>query len=287
MATNLVNFLRERLAIDRLSVIVDVGSNPFGNPPYNALIKAKAAQVIGFEPQEAAFERLKPRQSEYEKHLPYAIGDGSEGTLRVCSNSGFTSLLEPNRKFIDYLGGWGGLTRVVDRIPMQTKRLDDIDEIPKIDLLKIDIQGGETAVFEAGVDKLENAVMVISEVAFAPIYEDQPLVSDQMQTLAKQGFMLHTFLGLRKVMLIRPGTRGRLDHRKIQNQLTDIDGVFIKDMTQPETLSDDQLKQMALLATGVIQSYDLTIAAIWELEKRSLVPEDVREDFIALIEEIQ
>jgi len=53
---------------------------------------------------------------------------------------------------------------VIERVPLETRRLDDVDEIAHLDLLKIDIQGGEVAVFRNGHKKLAEAVAIQTEV---------------------------------------------------------------------------------------------------------------------------
>ena len=83
---------------------------------------------------------------------------------------------------------------MVERVSLPTKRLDDIEDLPQFDLLKIDVQGGECLVFRNGPEKLSRALAVITEVAALPIYRDQPLLHDQLAALAVHGFHLHKFL---------------------------------------------------------------------------------------------
>ena len=57
--------------------------------------------------------------------------------------------------------------------PIQTHRLDDIEEISDIDFIKIDTQGAEYQIIEAGQKKITNAVAMHVELSFKPIYHGE------------------------------------------------------------------------------------------------------------------
>ncbi|PQP54937.1 FkbM family methyltransferase, partial [Mycolicibacterium austroafricanum] len=82
---------------------------------------------------------------------------------------------------------------VLERIPLSTHRLDDISEIEHLDFLKIDIQGGELAVFQNGRTKLADAVAIQTEVSFVTLYRDQPTMGDVDVEMRSQGFVPHCF----------------------------------------------------------------------------------------------
>jgi FkbM family methyltransferase len=277
-----LSVLLDLLRTERPTHIVDVGSNPVNSPPYKLLAEGKHAVIVGFEPQAEAFAKLESQQSETEVHLPYAIGDGSTGELNITKSSGFTSLLEADTDTLDYLGRFRRLTRVLDRVPLETRKLDDVQEIRDMDLLKIDIQGGELAVFQYGKAKLSNAVAVITEVAFLPIYKDQPLLDDQMAELRAQGFMLHKFLFAKQMKLERPETSS-LDKRTHANQLLDGDAVFIRDLRDPAAVDSEQLKHLAILADSTFHSHDLVLVCLAELAGREEVPADAAARYRALL----
>ncbi|QFS82803.1 2-O-methyltransferase NoeI [Roseivivax sp. THAF40] len=269
-----IETLRGLLAPERLTEIIDVGANPTELPLYMPLVDAKAARVTGFEPQPAAFEALGPRQSAYERYLPYAVGDGQPGTLHICRKDGFTSLLEPEPITRTYLWRpwWSRMTKVLDKIPVETRRLDDMEEIEALDLLKIDIQGGELSVFQNGREKLANALVVVTEVAFMPLYKDQPLLDQQMTELLSQGFLLHSFRGMVDSALFDARymhvPRG---HHKY-GQLIDSDAIFLRDPRRMTAFGDDQLKHYALLADGALDMPDLAARCLTELVRREAIP---------------
>jgi FkbM family methyltransferase len=58
---------------------------------------------------------------------------------------------------------------VIDRVPVHARRLDDISEIEHLNFLKIDVQGGELAVFQGGKSKLSETVAIQTEISFVPL----------------------------------------------------------------------------------------------------------------------
>jgi len=265
-----VGFLREVLQPARLIEIFDIGANPVdGPPPYTALLECDLARVTGFEPQPAAFAELQKRQGASERYLPYAIGDGQEHELKICSGSGMTSLLEPDFHMLNHFEFLLPFAQVVTREQISTRRLDDIEEIEHLDYLKIDIQGSELSVFQNGREKLRNAVAIHTEVSFMPLYKDQPLFGQVDVELRDQGFVPHRFAYI-KNCIIAP-TRINGDPRQPLHQLLEADVVYVRDFTRPELMSDEQLKQLCLIADLVYGSKDLTFRCMLLLEQRGAI----------------
>ena len=254
----------------RLSRIVDVGANPFNDPPYLALLKAGGCEVTGFEPQEDALERLNASKGPHETYLPHAVGDGGEGTLRVFKLAGFTSLYPPDQAAMAFLGKprWG---RVEREVPLTTVTLDDCPGLGPFDLLKIDIQGGECDVFRGARRLLAEALVVISEVRFYPLYEGEPMLGGVDCELRDQGFQLHKFMFTESRALGSPQME-RLRFRQLQDQLVDGDAVYLRDMRDMTQISDEQLKHLAILAAAVFASHSLVLFCLDHLIKRGAIP---------------
>lgn len=251
----------------RKTRILDVGANPVARPPYADLFEMGAAEVWGFEPQQPAFDALQESKGEGEHYLPFAVGNGKAGTLHVCRQDGFTSLLQGNRQVLDYLNAWHDAMTVEKSIPVTTHRLDDMDDLPEPDLLKIDVQGAEKMIFENGRRKLRAAVAVITEVAFIPLYRNQPLYQDQAACLQKMGFFAHKFMFVKSVPVRTRMMRG-LAPRRHASQMVDGDAVFLSGLLTPDRLSDEQLKHMAICADAVFQSYDVALKCLSILSER-------------------
>lgn len=276
-------YLSKILNTERMTEIVDIGSNPMNTPDYDQMVKAGIVRVTGFEPQPSAFEKLKEQETEIERHLPYAIGDGEASVLNVCRSPGMTSLLEPDPASFAFLNRWARASRVIEKFPMSTHRLDDLDEIVHMDLLKIDIQGGELTVFQHGRKKLKTALAVMTEVGFMPLYKDQPLLDDQMAELREQGFMLHKFAFAKQVPL-GSGFEIPLRPSALSSQLVDGDAIFIKDLRDPEKWETEDLKHLALLADGCFFSFDLAVRCLSILMKRNVIS---RQNIIDYIDHLQ
>jgi FkbM family methyltransferase len=79
-----------------------------------------------------------------------------------------------------------------------TVRVDTIDNfceqnnINEIDILKLDVQGGEMLVLEGAIQMLSSKKInvIFMEVEFIEIYENQPLFHDMTVFLAKYGYRL-------------------------------------------------------------------------------------------------
>lgn len=269
-AADRLAFLIDALQPQRRTRVVDIGANPINEPPYRLLMDIDGCDVWGFEPQQSAYDALIKQAGPREHYLPHAVGDGSTGVLHICKDSGFTSMLEPNEAAFDYLGRFQRAGRVVQTIPFATRRLDDLD-MPQADLIKIDIQGGERAVFQNGRDMLAGAVAVITEVAAIPLYKDQPLLGAQMAELAESGYHLHRFMTFKAVPVKRLETAGRT--RAVRSQLIDGDAVFIRALLALKDQDTEWLKHLAVLSDGVFGSFDLTALVLDLLLTRRTVTE--------------
>lgn len=159
-----------------------------------------------------------------------------------------------------------GNFRVLDTERVETRRLDDIEECPEPDLLKLDIQGAELDVLKNGREKLTNAVVIESEVEFIPIYKNQPLFGDLQVFLRDCGFVLHKLIDVGG-RGIRPMHRGQTPFAAI-SQLLWADAVFVRDFTKLELYGEAELIKAAIILHHVYFSYDLVMHLLRELDRR-------------------
>ncbi|MGH6881488.1 MAG: FkbM family methyltransferase, partial [Hypericibacter sp.] len=211
--------------------------------------------LSGFEPQADAFAQLVAGARPNETYLPYAVGDGADHTLHICRSPGMASLLEPDPQSMALFHGFPKWGEVVETRPVATHRLDDIAEIDAVDYLKIDVQGSELAVFQGGRDKLSSAMAVHTEVSFVTLYRNQPTIGDIDLALRSLGFIPHAFVDINR-RAIAPITIDNDIYRGL-NQLLEADMVYLRDFRDPATLSDEQLKFLAIIAQGCYGSFDL------------------------------
>ena len=271
--------LSQLLQPRRLTEVVDIGANPIdGEPPYARMLKAGLCRVTGFEPQEQALDELRKRSGENETYLPYALADGGSHTLNICRASGMTSLLVPDPVNLDLFDVLKPLGEVTGRIALDTRRLDDIAEIQHLDFLKIDIQGGELAVFAGGMTKLSQAVAVQTEISFVTLYQDQPPLGEIDLELRRQGFVPHCFVEIKR-WPISPCVVNN-DPRQPLNQLLEADLVYVRDIARPAAMSDEQLKHLALIAHHCYKSFDLALRCLMLLEQRGVLEAGARQQYI-------
>ena len=274
--------LADILQLERLTEVVDIGANPIdGEPPYKPMLSAKLCRVTGFEPQESALTELLTKKSELESYLSYAVGDGETHTLKICRASGMTSLFEPDTTTLDLFAVLKPCGEVVQRIEMQTRKLDDITEIERLDFLKIDIQGAELAVFQNGVQKLANAVVIQTEVSFVTLYENQPAMGEIDIELRRQGFIPHCFAAVKKWM-IAPCVINN-NPRQPLNQLLEADIVYVRDFSKPDLMTNEQLKQLAMIVHHCYGSFDLALRCILILEQRNVLPIGSQQQYLNLL----
>ena len=136
-----------------------------------------------------------------------------------------------------------------------------------MDLLKLDVQGSELAIFQGGEEKLSGTVAIQTEVSFVPLYKKQPVLGDIDLELRGHGFIPHCFAALKK----RPIAPCVIDNnpRQAINQLLEADIVYVRDFRRPELMSDEQLKHLALICHHCYQSDDLALRCVLLLEQRN------------------
>ncbi|SDR56912.1 hypothetical protein SAMN05519103_05536 [Rhizobiales bacterium GAS113] len=118
--------LVEMLRPERLTAIVDIGANPLssdGEPPYRQMLAKRLCTVVGFEPQPDAHAELNQKKGDLEAYLPYAVGDGSVGILKVCRARGMSSLLSPDPRSLSLFPGFLDYGQVIQEIPVETRTL--------------------------------------------------------------------------------------------------------------------------------------------------------------------
>lgn len=280
--TDATDRLADFLRAERLTAVVDIGANPIdGDPPYKKMLTKRLCTLVGFEPQSEALAKLNESKSDLETYLPYAVGDGSCGTLKICQAPGMTSLFTPEPRILNQFWGFSQFGRVLREVEVDTRTLDSITEIGAFDFLKIDVQGGELAVFRGGRLRLGGAVAIQAEVSFMPLYKNQPVYGEIDLALRGLGFVPHMFASINKRMILplhnaeNPGA--------VMNQLLEADVVYVRDFTFPDRMSDEQFKHLAMIAHHCYGSYDLAAHCIHQLAQRGSLPPDAVGQYLSIL----
>jgi FkbM family methyltransferase len=258
----------ELAGIDLRVKVVDIGANPIdGAPPYMSMLQKGEAEVVGFEPNPEALATLNERKGPYETYLPNAVGDGNRHTLRICRAPGMTSLLEPDPAILGLFHGFPAWGEVLAQEEVDTVRLDDVPATEGIDMIKIDIQGGELMVLRNATERLRTVSVIQTEVEFMPLYKGQPLFSDVEIFLRSQGFIFHRFFPINSRAL-QPIVVGGSIYNGLSQQVW-ADGIFVRDFTRWEIYSDRQLLAAASIVHNCYQSVDLSLRLLIEYDRRT------------------
>ncbi|MBF0611317.1 MAG: FkbM family methyltransferase [Magnetococcales bacterium] len=267
------SMLFQILAPQHSTIIVDAGANPVDpTAHYRPLLETGRARLIGFEPQEEALALLEQTKGPCETYLPWVLGDGKEHSLQMCSASVMTSLLEPNPVACQAFHLFHEFTQVKNRLPVPTRTLDQLDEIPPIDHLKMNVCGSELMILSHGPQKLANVAVIQLEVAFIPLYLNQPTQGELDIMLRKMGMVPHSFSNIKRWCIKPLMVNG--DPRIPLNQLLVAEMVYVADFLHPQRLSDERLKQMAIILHYGYHSYDLVLYCLEELARRGTIHQE-------------
>ena len=249
--------------------VVDVGASSLGHEtePYAPLLRAGRASVLGFEPDAAALQELQRRASNAaagtHRYLPHFVGNGQPGTFHAMQWSLTSSLLPPQRAVLDRYHQLGNLVQPASQHAVQTVRLDDVVAPGGMDLLKIDVQGGELQVFDGAAARLAECLVVWTEVEMLPLYAGQPLFADIDARLRAHGLQFLCFTGLATRALATWPATAPAPRR--QQQLW-ADAIYVPHPDRIAQLDVGAAARLALMAHHVIDANDLCHAALLRVD---------------------
>jgi len=151
------------------------------------------SSAIMVEPIEELATRLRLEfDGKIYKVFDCAIADqAGESTMQIFPNALYvSSLLTPDYSIEDMKIQTKGDYISVKR---RTRTLDEIAaevQLNAVDLIKIDVQGGEHLVIAGASRSLRNATAVYTEVSFRSLYHGSSLFSDVHAMMTERGFFL-------------------------------------------------------------------------------------------------
>jgi FkbM family methyltransferase len=266
--------------------MIDVGAAQFEELHSRFAILARKfhGELFSFEPNPEQYDSLKKRLAGCESvhALPFAIGGGGTGELRICRHPGGSSLLEPNFELVRQYHSYGEWLEVVDRISVNTVTLDSLEIIRGSDFLKLDIQGAELDALMHATKTLAEILVVECEINFVQQYVNQPLFSEVELFMRRHNFMFHKFLGYGSRLLGSAAISG--DPLQPGNQWLWSDAVFVRDLAAWPTLATHQLIKIAIYMHELYASNDFAHHALAIADERSNGTRGLSRSFARLVD---
>jgi FkbM family methyltransferase len=186
-------FIQKSLLKSPTPIIFDVGAYD-GRTTTQYLSLFPLAKVYAFEPFSDSFEKLKFFASTNNNIFPYnfAVSNQNGQSLFYCNDFDATnSLLESNEN----IEGLQIPLKHKKSIKVNTITIDSFTtdkEIHFIDILKLDIQGGELEALKGAENllKAQKINLIYTEIEFVQLYKNQPLYDDINNYLKGFGYEL-------------------------------------------------------------------------------------------------
>ena len=182
------------LDVDKVNIIVDAGAS-IGDITLNLSKVFPNSVIHAFEPFPEFFKILNDKSEINKRIIPYscALSDSDGvGFLNINKSEDTNSLLKSD---VHESNPHSNLLETKKTTEVETKTLDQIFPNETIDLLKLDLQGGEYNALQGAINLLNDQRIkcIICEVMFQKIYKNQRHGSDLILFLEKQGFKIFNF----------------------------------------------------------------------------------------------
>lgn len=192
-------FKKEFLKNVKNPIIIDVGAHK-GETLKKYLTHIPSCTVYSFEPFKDSFSILRKNfKSNPAVHLINKGISNLNGMADLYFNfsSATNSLLQPQKSF-------PSIDQFTENIGIESIAVTTLDsfanefDIEFIDILKLDIQGGELKALEGAVNLLKDKSirLIYTEVEFIEIYKNQPLFHDLCNYLANFDYNLFNIYDL-------------------------------------------------------------------------------------------
>lgn len=189
----LFDIVLKKYAID---TVIDIGANN-GQFALDIHERLPQAAIYSFEPLHDTFQELNKNLKTVPSFHAFNTGLGDRNGTETIFHNSFspTSSILPMTDLHKKL-----YPKSASATPetIAIKRLDDMQDELDLSgnvLVKLDVQGYEDKVLSGGAEVIANAKVLITEVSFVALYENQPLFDDIYQIVRKLGL---TYAGSRE-----------------------------------------------------------------------------------------
>lgn len=188
-----LNLLPDGSLAGPAACIVDVGAN-VGDWTAGLLDFYRPSRVICIEPDPRLAARLRKR---FAAHPAISVVERAVGSapgsavLHVMEDPGFNSLRRPDQQAQAL---YPPTFRVKETVKVEIQPLDFLlADVPRIRLLKIDVQGYEREVLAGAVDVLRRTDCVLMEVNFKTHYEGEAGFAELAELMRQHGFAIGNY----------------------------------------------------------------------------------------------
>lgn len=195
------------------------------------------------------------------------VGDGRPVQFNTMRQSGQSSRFSPGPPAMGIFSNFSENLESVGCSYRESRRLDDLDLPRPVDLIKIDVQGGQNDVFTGATEVLRHCQVIEVECEFVEQYAKAPLFHQTAGQLSQLGFQFHKFAGYGS-RTIR-GVCVEADEFAPGSQWLWAECLFVKNFGSWSELSDRQLAGMTVILLDYLDSIDIAALAASLLCRRS------------------
>ena len=177
--------------------LIDVGAAGAIQPRW--LRVASSLSYTGFEPDSRSRKELLETEQGCDSYhiVQSALADRTgDILLNLCRKPTVSSTLKPNLNLMKHFPEVERFD-VIEQVVIPATTLDEL-ELPDVDFIKLDVQGGELAVLQGARVALSRCLGVEAEVEFAIIYQEQPLFGDIQAYLDEAGLTFIDFVSINR-----------------------------------------------------------------------------------------
>lgn len=188
--------VQKEILKESCKVIFDVGANR-GKISEHYINLFPYAAIYGFEPFPGMYELYKRKFENNKQVKPFEMALGNSISVAkffVNKNPDTNSLLASTKMGLSS----DELVAQIKEIEVNVNRIDDFCKehgITQIDILKLDIQGGELAALKGAESMLSSKKikLIYAETYFRQQYKEQPLFHDISKYLETVGYAIQDF----------------------------------------------------------------------------------------------